>query len=147
MNMRKMSGVLLVSLALSSACDAADKNTEKSMQEAPVKPSVVSKTAIASGAMIHDAEFYVLQAQNGEKWALEDSELDKKLAGLKKKYGQPPNIIHIMWDDTAFGDVGIPAVQKIRGFETPNINKMAEEGILFTRMYTEVGCVHLAVLL
>ena len=45
-----------------------------------------------------------------------------------------------MWDDTAYGDVGIPAVQKIRGFETPNINKMAEEGILFTRMYTEVGC-------
>ena len=140
MNMRKMSGVLLVSLALTSACDAADKNAEKSMQEAPVKPAVVSKTAIASGAMIHDAEFYVLQAQNGEKWALEDSELDKKLAELKKKYGQPPNIIHIMWDDTAFGDVGIPAVQKIRGFETPNINKMAEEGILFTRMYTEVGC-------
>ena len=140
MNMRKISGVLLVSLALTSASDAADRTAEKSMQEAPVKPAVVSKTPIASGGMIHDAEFYVLQAQNGEKWALEDSELDKKLVELKKKYGQPPNIIHIMWDDTAFGDVGIPAVQKIRGFETPHINKMAEEGILFTRMYTEVGC-------
>ena len=45
-----------------------------------------------------------------------------------------------MWDDTAFGDVGIPAVQKVRGLTTPSINRLAEEGILFTRMYTEVGC-------
>jgi arylsulfatase len=45
-----------------------------------------------------------------------------------------------MWDDTPFGDIGIPAIQKVRGFETPNLNRLAEEGILFTRMYTEVGC-------
>jgi arylsulfatase len=90
--------------------------------------------------IIHDAEYYVLEAQHGEKWAAEDNEIDKKLAALKEKYGTPPNIIHIMWDDTAFGDVGIPAIQKVRGLETPRLNKMAEEGILFTRMYTEVGC-------
>ena len=90
--------------------------------------------------IVHDAEHYILEAQNGEKWAAEDKDLDKKLAELRKKHGTPPNIIHIMWDDTAYGDVGIPAIQKIRGFETPVMNKMAEEGILFTRMYTEVGC-------
>jgi arylsulfatase len=90
--------------------------------------------------IVHDAEYYVLDAQNGERWAAEDKTLDKKLAELKEKYGTPPNIIHIMWDDTAFGDVGIPAIQKVRGLETPCLNKMAEEGILFTRMYTEVGC-------
>jgi len=100
----------------------------------------VSNTAVANSNIVYDADYYILEAQNGKKWAAEDSQLDKKLAQLKEKFGQPPNIIHIMWDDTAYGDVGIPAVQKIRGFETPNINKMAEEGILFTRMYTEVGC-------
>lgn len=93
-----------------------------------------------SAEIVHDAEFYVLEAQNGEKWAAEDKKLEQRLAELKEKHGQPPNIIHIMWDDTAYGDVGIPAVQQIRGFETPNLNTMAEEGILFTRMYTEVGC-------
>jgi len=92
------------------------------------------------GKIVHDAEYYILDAQNGEKWAAEDKEVDKKLAELQKKFGRPPNIIHIMWDDTAFGDVGIPAIQKVRGLDTPNLNKMAEEGILFTRMYTEVGC-------
>ena len=94
----------------------------------------------AAKDIVHDAEYYILNAQNGDKWAAEDSELDKKLAELRARHGRPPNIIHIMWDDTAFGDVGIPAIQKVRGLETPNLNKMAEEGILFTRMYTEVGC-------
>ena len=101
---------------------------------------LLSGYAMANNSIVYDAEYYILEAQNGKKWVAEDSELDKKLTQLKEKFGQPPNIIHIMWDDTAYGDVGIPAVQKIRGFETPNINKMAEEGILFTRMYTEVGC-------
>ena len=95
---------------------------------------------LAKGQIVHDAEYYILDAQNGKKWAAEDKDLDKKLAELRKKYKNPPNIIHIMWDDTAFGDVGIPAIQKVRGLETPRLNTMAEEGILFTRMYSEVGC-------
>ena len=103
--------------------------------------SLVANTMAEEPAgIIHDAEYYVLEAQHGEKWAKEDKELDQKLAELKKKYGRPPNIIHIMWDDTAYGDVGIPAIQKVRGLNTPRLNTMAEEGILFTRMYTEVGC-------
>ncbi len=90
--------------------------------------------------IIHDAEYYILAAQNGEKWEAEDKALDKRLAALRKKHGTPPNIIYILWDDVAFGDIGIPAIQNIRGFETPNLNKLADEGMLFTRMYTEVGC-------
>jgi len=90
--------------------------------------------------VVHDAEYYILESQNGESWTVEDAELDKKLAELREKYNNPPNIIRLMWDDTGFGDVGIPAINKIRGFETPNLNKMGEEGILFTRMYTEPSC-------
>jgi arylsulfatase len=90
--------------------------------------------------IVHDAEYYILEAQNGERWDAEDGELDSRLAELRQKYGTPPNIIQILWDDTSFGDVGIPAISKIRGFESPSIDRMANEGILFTRMYTEVGC-------
>jgi arylsulfatase len=96
--------------------------------------------ANAAGKIVHDAEYYILEAQHGDKWRAEDRQLDKKLADLRKKFGRPPNLIHIMWDDTAYGDVGIPAIQKVRGLNTPNLNAMAAEGILFTRMYTEVGC-------
>ncbi|MFZ9011043.1 MAG: sulfatase-like hydrolase/transferase, partial [Anaerohalosphaeraceae bacterium] len=90
--------------------------------------------------IIHDAEHYILEAQHGEKWSVEDKELDKKLAELKEKHGTPPNIIHIMWDDMALGEIGIPEIQSVRGFETPVMNTMAEEGINFMRMYTEPAC-------
>ena len=91
--------------------------------------------------IIHDAEFYILHAQNGEKWAAEDKDLDAKLAALRAKNdGRPPNIIHILWDDMTFGAVGFPALQKNFGFETPNLNRMAKEGLNFTRMYTEPSC-------
>jgi arylsulfatase len=95
---------------------------------------------LASDQIVHDAEHYVLAAQNGERWTTEDEALDGKLDALRQKYGRPPNIIHIMWDDTPFGDVGIPAIQQVRGFRTPHLNDMAKQGILFSRMYTEVGC-------
>ena len=101
-------------------------------------PAVAS--AQSAPQIVHDAEYYILEAQNRQAWAAEDAGLDARLAELRAEHGTPPNIIHVMWDDTSFGDVGIPAISKIRGFETPSINRMAEEGILFTRMYTEVGC-------
>ena len=62
--------------------------------------------------IVHDAEYYILEAQNGERWANEDAGLDEKLAELRKKHGQPPNIVYLLWDDTAFGAVGFPALQK-----------------------------------
>ena len=70
---------------------------------------LVSTTATVSGkGIIHDSEYYVLEAQYGEKWAQQDKSLDAKLKELRKKHGKPPNIIHIMWDDT-------PVVSPTRG--------------------------------
>ena len=94
----------------------------------------------APGPLIHDAEYYVLFDQHGDAWAAEDHELDAKLADLETKFGAKPNIVHIMWDDMAFGDAGIPALNKVRGFDTPNSNRMAAEGALYTRYYTEAAC-------
>ena len=37
----------------------------------------------------------------------------------------------------SFGD---PIYQKIRGYDTPNLNKLAREGMIFARMCTEPGC-------
>jgi arylsulfatase len=96
--------------------------------------------ALAQDPIIHDAEYFVLKSQNGERWAAEDKELDSKLDELKKKHGTPPNIVYILWDDQQFGSVGFPGIQKNLGYETPNINKLAAEGINFTRMYSEPAC-------
>lgn len=101
---------------------------------------VVNSLWAQDSKIVHDAEYYIIEAQNGERWAEEDKELDKRLAALKAKHGKSPNIVYILWDDMPFGDAGIPAINKIRGFETPSSNRMAEEGILFTRMYAEPSC-------
>jgi len=98
-----------------------------------------SAAAVAAD-IVHDAEYYILEAQNGKVWEVEDGKLDAKLAELRKKYGQPPNIVHFMWDDQPFGAVGIPGYQDIRGYKTPQLNAMAAQGMLFTRMYTEPSC-------
>ena len=95
----------------------------------------------AEDKIIHDAEYYILQAQNGEKWAADDKEVDKKLAEFREKNnGKPPNILYILVDDIGFGDMGIPELNAIRGYKTPNINKLADESMRFARMYTEPSC-------
>jgi arylsulfatase len=103
--------------------------------------TILASSAVATARdIVHDAEYYILEMQNGKRWAAEDKDIQRRLDALRKKFGQPPNIVYLLWDDTAFGAVGFPALQKNFGYETPNINKMAAEGINFTRMYTEPSC-------
>ena len=102
-------------------------------------------SAFASMSMakpiVHDAQFNILQAQNGEVWAKTDKVVDKKLAGFKEKNaGKAPNFIYILIDDIGFGDLGIPELNAIRGYKTPNINQFADEGMRMARMYTEPSC-------
>jgi arylsulfatase A-like enzyme len=104
---------------------------------------VVDQAALAQSdkpKIIHDAEYYILEAQHGDQWAAQDRDLDRRLAALRQKYGTPPNIINILFDDTAVGEVGLPAIQKVQGWETANINRLAAEGINFMRMYSEPSC-------
>ena len=42
--------------------------------------------------LVHDAEYYVLEAQHGEKWAKQNQSLEAKLKELRKKHGKPPNL-------------------------------------------------------
>jgi len=91
--------------------------------------------------IVHDAEYYVLEAQNGEAWNQDNQLVDRKLAEFRDKNGgKPPNIFYILIDDIGFGDLGIPELNAIRGYETPAINQFADEGMRFARMYTEPSC-------
>ena len=51
--------------------------------------------SIASAAdIVYDAEYYILQVQNGERWAADDALVDAKLAAFREQNrGNPPNII------------------------------------------------------
>ncbi len=100
----------------------------------------LTATATAND-LVHDAEYYVLKKQNGERWAQEDQVLDKTLAEFREKNGgKPPNIFYILIDDIGFGDLGSKTLNMIRGYETPNINSLAKQGMRMARMYTEPSC-------
>ena len=102
-----------------SACNASDKSTE----------------------IIHDAEYKILEAQNGQQWAADDKAIDAKLAELRKtNAGKPPNIIYILLDDVGFGEIGMDEISVIRGYKTPNMTALAKQGLSLQRMYTEPSC-------
>jgi arylsulfatase A-like enzyme len=100
-------------------------------------------TTDASGqsGITHDAEYYVIEAQNRERWKSDDKRIDAKLAELRAKNGgKPPNIVYILLDDVGFGELGMPDLDVIRGYKTPNLNALAREGLSLQRMYTEPSC-------
>lgn len=102
--------------------------------------SAFAQSAPIPGGLVHDPEFQRLWEQNGDRWAAEDVEVSTKLSELEAKFGKKPNIIHILWDDMRYGAVGHRLLTDISGYEAPNLEQMAEEGMSFTRMYTEPSC-------
>ena len=100
----------------------------------------MSQAALAKD-LIHDAEYYVVEAQNGEKWAADDQATAKRLADLRKANGgKPPNIVYILLDDLGYGEIGTPGLTPSRGYSTPNIDALAKQGMTLQRMYTEPAC-------
>ncbi len=103
--------------------------------------SLAALTGINAAELKHDAEFYISKQQNAEKWQAEDEALDATLAEFREKNGgKPPNIFYILIDDIGFGDLGSRTLNMVRGYETPSINKIADEGMRLGRMYTEPSC-------
>ena len=134
--MIKKSTIIFSALLITSVCDASDKLTGK--ETAKAAPAVASSS---SQAIIHDADYYVLEAQHKDQWAQDNKTVDQKLAEFRKSNGgKSPNILYILIDDIGFGDLGIPELNAIRGYKTPHINKLADESMRFARMYTEPSC-------
>lgn len=102
---------------------------------------MLGSQAFAEQPIIHDGEFQFLRAQYGEKWDAEDKEIDEKLAEIRQKNGgKRPNILYILIDDVSFGQMGNRTLNYVTGIKTPNINKLADEGMSLMRMYTEPSC-------
>jgi arylsulfatase len=106
----------------------------------PVIP-FLSFPLLAAEPIIHDAEHYILQAQNGKRWQSDDEAIAEKLARIREKNGgKPPNIIYILLDDLGYGEIGTPGLTPSRGYSTPNIDALANQGLSLMRMYSEPSC-------
>jgi arylsulfatase A-like enzyme len=104
-------------------------------------PLSLALKPVAAKEIQHGAEHYILQAQNGEKWAADDKTVDQKLTEIRKANGgKRPNIVYILLDDIGYGEIGTPDLTPSRGYSTPNIDAISREGMTFYRMYTEPSC-------
>ncbi len=87
-----------------------------------------------------DAPFLEAQKKHKEEWASEDKSLDKTLAALEKKYGKKPNIVYVLADDIGWGELGSYSGGAVRGTPTPNLDRMADQGMKFMSHYSEPSC-------
>jgi arylsulfatase A-like enzyme len=51
-----------------------------------------------------------------------------------------PNILLIVSDDTGWGDLGAYLGGEARGMQTPNFDRLAKEGMVFTNFYGQPSC-------
>ena len=95
---------------------------------------------LSAWSIQQDAEYYELEKQFSEQWQADEKIVQAKLAELEKKFGKKPNIIKIIADDIGYTELGVYGGGKLRGAPTPNLDKMAKQGIKFLQYYSEVSC-------
>ena len=57
-----------------------------------------------------------------------------------------PNIVFIMTDDVGWGDLGSYGGGVMRGAPTPNLDRLAAEGMRFVNYYGQASCTAVALL-
>jgi arylsulfatase A-like enzyme len=64
----------------------------------------------------------------------------KKLAALQARTGKRPNIVWLVIDDMGWGDPGVYGGGAAIGAATPNIDRLAHEGLKLTSTYSQPTC-------
>jgi arylsulfatase len=102
--------------------------------------SLATVLPLGAAAYQPDAPVVAAQKKNAAKWAKENQTINAKLAALEKRFGKKPNIIYILADDVGWGEMGWQGGGKHRGTPTPELDKMAFEGMRFWSAYAEPSC-------
>ena len=106
----------------------------------PLAASVLAASPGVGNAIQPDAPFAAWAEKNRDKWAEEDRQIDQRLETLRKKFKKRPNIIYILTDDVGWGELGWQGGGKHRGTPTPELDKLAFEGMRFWAAYAEPSC-------
>ena len=96
--------------------------------------------SIVASAYQPDAPHEKARQANAKAWAKQDAGIDARLAKLEERFGKKPNIIYILGDDVGWGELGSYLGGKLRGTPTPNLDRMAAEGLQFLSHYAEPSC-------
>jgi arylsulfatase len=70
----------------------------------------------------------------------QDAAAEKALAALRERTGRRPNIVWLVVDDLGYGDPGCYGGGAAVGAATPNIDRLAAEGLRLTSCYSQHTC-------
>jgi arylsulfatase len=70
----------------------------------------------------------------------QDKAAQAKLAALEKKTGKKPNVLIFLLDDVGWMDPGFNGGGIAVGNETPNMDQLANEGLILTSAYSTPSC-------
>lgn len=70
----------------------------------------------------------------------QDKEARSKLTALEKKFGKKPNIVVFVLDDVGWMDPGFNGGGVAVGNETPNMDRLASQGLILTSAYSQPSC-------
>jgi arylsulfatase len=75
----------------------------------------------------------------GQLLAMADPKVKEAVARAEQNNGKKPNIVFIMGDDVGWFNIGAYH-RGIMSGKTPNLDKLASQGMLFTDYYAEASC-------
>jgi hypothetical protein len=64
----------------------------------------------------------------------------ERLAALQRKHGHAPNIVVVVMDDVGWGDLGVYRGGLAVGAATPNMDRLAREGLQLLNTYSQPSC-------
>jgi arylsulfatase A-like enzyme len=132
----QMIAMLAVGGLLGYAAASGKLDGFRKAQAEPPKQPVVEKEgnrAASAAACCPDG------LPKGELVALADPKVKAAVATAEDKNSKKPNILFIMGDDIGMWNIGAYHRGLMAG-RTPNLDKLAKEGMLFTDYYAEASC-------
>ena len=70
----------------------------------------------------------------------QDKQARQKLAALEKRFGKKPNILIFLMDDVGWMDPGFNGGGPAVGNPTPNMDRLAQNGLILTSAYSAPSC-------
>jgi arylsulfatase len=106
---------------------ASEKQPQPSVTDKASSPAEAAAACCAEGL------------SKGQLLAMADPKVKEAVARAEEKSGKKPNILFIMGDDVGWFNIGAYH-RGIMSGKTPNLDKLASQGMLFTDYYAEASC-------
>jgi len=103
-------------------------------------PALLARDAAAQSSVLSKATRTSPTLEPAVGRPAQESAAAAKLAALATKFGKKPNIVWLVVDDMGYGDPGCYGGGAAVGAATPNMDRLAREGLRLTSCYSQATC-------